>query len=104
MLLILNESVYKDIEGKDPEILQVVPIAYHDYERLMKKPYKYPPKNQVWRLMFDSYVEQGRNGADEYGHTFFTRVELIGSTLDDTYTYSYRYVKRPRPIVLEDLA
>lgn len=29
----------------------VVPISYEDYARLMSKPYKYPPKNQAWRLI-----------------------------------------------------
>jgi len=29
----------------------VVPIAYNEYSRLMSKPYKFPPKEQAWRLM-----------------------------------------------------
>lgn len=29
---------------------QIVPLAYNEYLKLMSKPYKYPLKNQAWRL------------------------------------------------------
>ena len=29
----------------------IIPISYTEYARLMQKPYKYPPKSQVWRLI-----------------------------------------------------
>ena len=29
----------------------IVPLSYVEYNRVMKKPYKYPPKGQVWRLI-----------------------------------------------------
>lgn len=32
-------------------IYQIVPLSYSEYTRLMSKPYKYPVKNQAWRLI-----------------------------------------------------
>lgn len=32
----------------------VLPISYDEYDRLMLKPYQYPVKRGVWRLIVDS--------------------------------------------------
>ena len=68
---------------------QVIPLSYAEYTRLMSKPYKEPMKNQAWRLY---------DGKDI--------VELITTTGDSTLTKSYtvRYVRYPKPIVVSDLS
>lgn len=71
--------------------LQVIPIAYDTYTRLMSKPYKYPNKNQAWKL-HTSYSEANGKIVEI----------LLPSDIDKTLqsTYSIRYIKRPRPIRL----
>lgn len=57
-LFIVNEQLslldYDNISYSQADadtFYSVVPISYDDYSRLMAKPYKYPPKNQAWRLI-----------------------------------------------------
>ena len=71
--------------------LQVIPIAYDDYTNMMIKPYKYPLKNQAWKL-HTSYVE-GTGKIIEI---------LLPSDVDKSLQSAYviRYIKRPRPIRL----
>ena len=68
--------------------LTVLPITYVEYSRLMSKPYKWPLKNQAWRLI-------GNRGERK-------NVELIAGPFDIITKYAIRYVKRPRAIRLAD--
>lgn len=68
--------------------LTVLPITYVEYSRLMGKPYKWPLKNQAWRLIGN---REGRKN-----------VELIAGPFDTIIKYAIRYVKRPRAIRLAD--
>lgn len=52
LLLFVNEAC------KDKNFRYVVlPISYEEYDRLMLKPYQYPIKRGVWRLIVDSPVD-----------------------------------------------
>lgn len=52
LLLFVNEAC------KDKNYRYVVlPISYEEYDRLMLKPYQYPIKRGVWRLIVDSPVD-----------------------------------------------
>ena len=91
VFLILNEEVreYKQYSGslQYGKVYTVIPLAYDEYSRLMQKPYKWPLKNQFWRLT--------SNG----------NAELIGkSTEGNELEYLIRYVRRPKPIILGDLS
>ena len=78
----------------------VVPIDHTEYDRLMQKPYKYPLKGQVWKLTGESTVVNVSGDKQKHG----VLVELIGKFPEDSeVTYQIRYVRRPRPIILEDL-
>lgn len=81
ILMVLNETANV---GNDQ--LQVVPLQYGEYTRLMQKPYKYPLKGQVWRL-------QNAGGV----------VELIAHYGETISQYVIRYIRQPKPIVLEDI-
>ena len=72
-------------------ILQVVPLRYDEYLRLMSKPYKRPVKNQAWRL-----INTGT------GSTTKT-VEIIAGPGAELSSYSIRYIRRPKPIIVGDL-
>lgn len=88
ILMLINEQITVTRDDAE-EYLQVIPIAYNEYRRLMSKPYKRPLKYQAWRLMNTS---EGVNKAD-----------LIVGPNDTIFKYSIRYVKRPRPIILSPL-
>lgn len=53
LFISLNEQF-----SSEKESLVIVPISYTEYDRLMAKPYKFPPKHQVWRLITNNvYIE-----------------------------------------------
>lgn len=87
VFLIINETLTTDTGVK-----QVVPISFDEYSRLMSKPYKEPLKYQAWRL-----VTEG-SGSDN------VVVEVIPHSGETVSKYTIRYVRRPKPIVLVDLA
>lgn len=81
ILMILNEVV-----NTSAGTLQVMPLQYGEYTRLMQKPYKYPLKGQAWRLISDNKV-----------------AEVIVADKNGVESYVIRYIRQPRPIVLEDI-
>ena len=98
VLFILNERLeYADTNDPSKDgIYVVVPINYKEYDREMSKPYAQPLKKQAWRL-FQNNV----SGFDVYSELIprWNITEGTGKTL----VYKIRYVRRPVPIVLEDL-
>lgn len=89
ILFVLNETATAT-DDSATRVLNIVPINFDNYSRIMSKAYKQPLKNQGWRL-FRSAV-----GVDPYSEI------IVGynSTIND---YKIRYVKRPKPIVLTNL-
>lgn len=93
VLFMLNEKV---IIGT--RILVVVPISYKEYDRLMSKPFAQPLKKQAWRLFQGSSTDYSIN----------TELILKQSIKDgigesNSPQYKIRYIRRPRPIILEKL-
>ena len=88
VLFILNEKMM--VDGKS---YVIVPISYKEYDREMSKPFAQPLKKQAWRLF-----QNQATGFDLMS-------ELIPKeTLNITNpVYRIRYVRRPRPIVLENM-
>lgn len=88
VLFILNEKMIYN--GKD---YVIVPLNYKEYDREMSKPFAQPLKKQAWRLFQNNTTK------------FDVLTELIPKeTLNITNpTYRIRYVRRPVPIVLEDM-
>lgn len=89
IMIMLNERVKVTRNGKTV-LLTVVPISYDAYDRLMSKPYKRPVRNQAWRIF--NYSEKNINTSD-----------LVVGPGDKITEYSFRYVKRPRPIIVGNL-
>lgn len=91
LFFIINEVASYTISGKTYRT-SVVPITYTGYQSLATKAYFQPPKNTTWRLM-----RTANSG---------TSVELIPHSKYDNSEVSYvvRYVKKPKPIILEDLS
>ena len=84
VLFILNDFVH--YTSGDIKIKSIVPLSYEEYQRLMTKPYKSPKKNQAWRLSLKD-----------------NKVEIICEP-QNIYKYSLRYVRKPYPIIVEDLS
>lgn len=97
VLLILNEKLllYSDQNktALDGEYV-IKPISYSEYDRQMSKAYTKPLKKQAWRLF-----QNQTTGFDIYSEVI-PRVRTTGT---QTWKYRIRYVRRPTPIVLEDL-
>lgn len=103
ILFVLNETAVNFIPttpGGDTAVagterlINIVPISFEEYARIISKPYKQPLKNQGWRLF---------NGGDITTTTHFVTEIIIksGTNIKD---YRVRYVKRPKPIILTTLS
>lgn len=101
ILLPINEAVeiYKKATNKSIRTYQVIPITFMEYNRVMQKPFKRPCKWQAWKLFTTT-----SNDADN--KTRFIEVILPVHYDDSAYDVKYfiRYIKRPHPIILEDLS
>lgn len=109
VLFILNEKLTQVCTKGEQKIEQwrkdfvIVPISYKEYDREMSKPYAQPLKKQAWRLF-----QNQATGFDINSELIprFNVKEETSSGDEPTYksfVYKIRYVKRPQPIVLEDL-
>lgn len=87
IMFIINECVTV-IRDKKEVTLQVVPIKFDEYSRLMSKPYKRPLKYQAWRLL---------NGSGS------PQADIVIGPSDTLTNYYARYVRKPTPIVVADL-
>ncbi len=69
-------------------ILQIIPIKFDEYSRLMCKPYKRPLKYQAWRLT---------------NNNISNKADIVIGPSDTLTKYTIRYVRRPNPIIVSDL-
>ena len=86
----INEAI-KTTAGED---LQVIPLRYDEYTRLMSKPYKRPLKFQAWRLI---------NSGSSTGSTSTKNVEIIVGPGETVQSYNVRYIRFPKPIIVGHL-
>lgn len=87
MMIPINEMVEVVREGKTVT-LQVIPMRFDTYSRLMSKPFKRPLKYQAWRLINNSTVN---------------KADIIVGPSDILAKYIIRYIRRPNPIIVSDL-
>ena len=90
ILMILNEVVTvsrKTLDSKVTKRLSVLPINYFEYQRLLSKPYKRPLKNQAWRMFSTN-----------------KKVEITVGNNDTITSYTIRYIRKPRAIILCNLS
>lgn len=99
LMLFIQESL-EVTSGDSSLVLQVIPLRYDEYIRLNSRPYKYPPRNQAWRVIGPSSFEDSGSTA-----TYTRNAQIIyhpGETPEDE-GYNLIYVRRPQPIILTDL-
>lgn len=99
--IIVNEQII-DYDDHDPQsgaiFYTIEPITYQKYAAQMTKPYKYPPKHIVWRL-----ITKHEDIEDPE-----TICEIIGKfgrnyDHDEAPIYKMRYLRKPNPIILVNL-
>ena len=97
--LSINEII--EDEQSSNKLYSVVPRSYSDYQRLMTKPYAYPPKRMAWRLFIGTIQ---KTLADSSKVTVPV-AEVIGKFVSSpsNWNYTLRYVKKPNPIILVPL-
>jgi len=108
VLFILNEKVIcetKTATGFDNKrVLVVVPISYKEYDREMSKPFAQPLKKQAWRLFQNDGSGYDINTELIVKQSIFDKYKASPVNVGDIQiTYKLRYVRRPAPIILEDL-
>lgn len=96
VLVVLNEKLEITSNGKIKSISVVIPINYKEYDRQMSKAYTQPLKKQSWRLF-----QTENSGVDVVSEI----IPVEGSiSPTDEVKYKIRYIRRPRPIVLQDFS
>ena len=87
LMYAINEMV--EVTRNDKKILlQVIPVKFDEYSRLMCKPYKRPLKYQAWRLINNDVVN---------------KADIVVGPSDILTKYTIRYVRRPNPIIVSNL-
>ena len=87
MAMAINEMATVNRNGKSV-LLQVIPVKYDEYTRLMSKPYKRPLKYQAWRLI---------------NNDVSNKADIVVGPNDVLTQYTLRYIRRPNPIIVSDL-
>lgn len=87
IFMIVNEYVIVN-RNNDDVYLQVIPVRFDEYTRLMSKPYKRPLKWQAWRLLNNNTTN---------------KADIIIGPSDRLVTYYLRYIRRPNPIILDNI-
>lgn len=89
LMMAINEMVEVTRGSAEKSvILQVVPIKFDEYSRLMSKPYKRPLKYQAWRLINSDTAN---------------KADIVIGPSDVLTKYSIRYIRRPKPIIVSNL-
>lgn len=96
VLVVLNEKLEITSNNKLKSTFVVVPINYKEYDRQMSKAYTQPLKKQSWRIF----------QTETTGIDILSEIIPIEGTISssDVVKYKIRYIRRPRPIVLQDFS
>lgn len=87
MMMAINEMATVSRNGNSV-LLQVIPIKFDEYSRLMSKPYKRPLKYQAWRLINNDTAN---------------KADIVIGPSDSLSNYTIRYIRRPNPIIVSNL-
>ena len=101
LMIVLNERFEVWQSEKLISSYQVVPITLQEYQRLMSRPSQDPLKRQVWKLMGND--TSGNGSVEIIPH--YKDIKLgEGSININSYKLVVRYIRKPYPIILEDLS
>lgn len=111
VLFMLNEKLEYDAVTNTTgpaygpkKTLVVVPINYKEYDREMSKPFAQPLKKQAWRLFQNSSTGYDVDSELIVKQSIRNKYSASPSAIGDIrIQYKIRYIRRPVPIILEDL-
>lgn len=92
VLFVLNEKFQYSKSG-NVFYKVIVPLSYEEYDRLMSKPFGGPLRNQAWRLINNSGTK-----------LYYEIIINIRTSEISQPIYYIRYVKKPNPIIVDDLS
>lgn len=99
---ILNDSFwYNGVTDDFQYKTSVAPITYEQYQVILSKPYRNPPKRTSWRVM-----DTGEGAISDISG-LFPGIRIIPSSAFDEskdFIYKVRFIKYPDPILLVDLS
>lgn len=82
----------------------VLPVSYGEYRLLMMKPYNFPVKRAVWRILTgETEVETTASDGTTKETVNVPVAEVIGKFDDEKAEYRIRYVRTLKPIILDKL-
>lgn len=76
--------------------IPVIPLDYLSYNLKMSTAYNYPPKNQAWRILYNTELDGTTTESTNV-------IEIISAPHDTLNDYTIRYIKKPSPIILVPL-
>lgn len=95
-------------------LLTVLPLNYSTYSRIQGSTYKRPMSYQAWRISYSkeepvvsTTTQEVNTSPSEDTSTSTTYKyynDLVVGPLDEIVSYKIRYVRRPRPIILESFS
>lgn len=94
VLMIVQEKLIKESASGTKKQYVIKPISHEEYDRIMSQPYGKPLKKQAWRLF------QNQSTGFDLMSEIIPRDTLGGN---ESWKYRIRFVKRPIPIILENL-
>lgn len=111
VLFILNEKVTLDRKKSNSgNVFEkigdfvVIPISYKEYDREMSKPFAQPLKKQAWRLFQNDTTGYDIDTELILKEMYSSKYKASPTSEGDIrVTYKIRYVRRPQPIVLEEM-
>lgn len=102
VLYLLNEKFEYNIitsPTASSKKTSIFPLKWEEYQRILTKAYKSPPKRQTWR-MIRSNDTTGGNGNGRLVVELIPKSDLTGTA----YKYTARYIKKPQPIVVASIS
>lgn len=103
ILFILNETIRDSLY-----LYHITPLSHEEYQRLIQQPYALPRKREVWKLLNTTQERTitssspGALPAPTSSTKRYNIVEIIGK-YNNTPTYNVRFIRKPSPIILDDL-
>ena len=96
LLYVVSEVAKLDIKDCDDNniVAEVEPVTYDEFTSNIKNPFKKPYKDLVWRL---DYSKVSPNTGKK-------RHELVTDGTYNILSYRMRYIRKPKPIIVSDLA
>ena len=97
---IIQEHVSYDTTTSSMLTIRVIPVTQDEYNIVRTNPFRTPNNKKCWRIDINN-VPLSTNSYDNSRR--YVEILLDNSISFNTFVYSLRYIKKPLPIILENL-